>query len=440
MDLLRATLAFGVLALLGLATGALTGLAPGVHVNNVAAFLLAARGAWAGVVSALLPDVDEGFAGVLLSTYLVAAAVSHAVFDFVPSVFLSAPVEDTALSVLPGQRLLREGRGAQAVALAARGAVLGTLLAAALALPLRWILGNPVHLAERFQPWAAWFLAILLAALALSEGRSGQRPWRRVIAALSVQGLAALLGIVVLRSSLGLDPTVALFPLFAGLFGMPGLVLALRAGPGPLPSQDASKEAPYVPGEGLHALRGALAGAAVSWLPGLSGGAAAGLASLRLRGRTNPESFLVVLGSVATSTTVLSVAVLYMIRRARSGAAAAIRELVGGEAMWTYPDGIPAGLLLLLLAAAATAALAAPMASALARHLGRQWSSVDPRRLAATTWALLGALLLLVSGPLGVAVAGTAVLVGLVPVFAGVRRVHLMASLLVPVLLSYLAA
>ena len=41
MDALSFGLAFGVLVLLGLGTGALTGLSPGLHVNNVAAVVLA---------------------------------------------------------------------------------------------------------------------------------------------------------------------------------------------------------------------------------------------------------------------------------------------------------------------------------------------------------------------------------------------------------------
>lgn len=47
-------------------------------------------------------------------------------------------------------------------------------------------------------------------------------------------------------------------------------------------------------------------------------------------------------------------------------------------------------------------------------------------------------LLWLVTGPFGIAIVGIATLVGLVPVALRVRRVHLMASLLVPVILTQL--
>ena len=80
------------------------------------------------------------------------------------------------------------------------------------------------------------------------------------------------------------------------------------------------------------------------------------------------------------------------------------------------------------------------LAAALARSLGPRWSRLDPRLLSAATLLALGALIVLASGPLGGMVGLLACGVGLVPVRAGVRRIQLMASLLVPVLAGYLTA
>src|SRR5437867_11671752 len=113
--------------MLGLLAGALTGLSPGLHVNNVAALVLATQAAWTGFLAALVPDVssEPETIGLLLSCFLLATAGSHAVFDFIPAVFLGAPTEDTALATLPGHRLLLVGQGAKAVALAAEARCLG---------------------------------------------------------------------------------------------------------------------------------------------------------------------------------------------------------------------------------------------------------------------------------------------------------------------------
>ena len=109
MEPLAFGIAFGTLVFLGLGTGAATGLAPGLHVNNVAAVVLATRASWIAFVLGPWSDADPATLGLLLSCYLLATAVSHGIFDFVPSVFLGAPTEETALSFLPGHRMLLRG-------------------------------------------------------------------------------------------------------------------------------------------------------------------------------------------------------------------------------------------------------------------------------------------------------------------------------------------
>ena len=61
--------------------------------------------------------------------------------------------------------------------------------------------------------------------------------------------------------------------------------------------------------------------------------------------------------------------------------------------------------------------------------------TASPAEAAHAEWPLLA----VATGPFGVALAGLATLVGLVPIALRVRRVHLMAALLVPVLLTYAA-
>lgn len=440
MDGLAFGLAFLGLVLLGLGTGVVTGLAPGLHVNNVAAVVLATRASWIAILLAPWSGEDPATLGLLLSCYLIATAVSHGIFDFVPSVFLGAPTEETALSILPGHRMLLAGEGARAVALAARGAVLGTAVAAAALVPLRLLLGAPVGLAQAFRPWTPLFLAAMLVALAGTEARFARHRFRRLARAAWVQALAGLLGLAVLRGPSGLDSNAALFPLFSGLFGLPNLVVALWTRPGEVPEQRVEPLSSISRAEAGQALRGSLAGAAVSWLPGLSGGAAATLAALGTSRKLPPSGFMVILGAVSTSTAILSVAVLFMIGRARSGVAAVIESLVGGTSGWGSPVGVPWTVAYLVLASVIAAAVAAPAASALGGFLAPRITRLDPRLLSAATLVALAALILVATGPMGLAVAGLACVVGAVPIRLGVRRIQLMAALLVPVLVGLTAA
>ena len=432
-------LGFVLVVMLGVLTGIVTGLSPGLHVNNVAAFVLATEPAWAAFLASILPEATAASGvGIFLALYLLATAAAHAVFDFIPSVFLGAPNEDTALAALPGHRLLRVGQGAKAVALAARGVVLGTAFAVLALIPLRAVLSDPIGLADHFRPWSAVFLAFVLGALLVSESRGGKA--RRVWRAAWVQALAAALGVATLRGPTPLDAGVILFPLFSGLFGIPSLLIGLRAGLGTIPPQRLEPLRAINRTDVRSSIRGTLAGASVSWLPGLSGGAAATLASLRVRKSTGPSQFMVVLGAVSSSTALLSVAVLYMIHRSRSGAAVAVDRLLPEVGSWTEPLRVPASLAVLIIGTVLATAVAAPLAVRTARWVASRSSTADPRRVCGASLVALVALLAVVSGPVGLAIASLAAVVGLVPIALRVRRVHLMASLLVPVLIGYLAA
>ena len=440
MNAAAVVLAFLGLTFLGVLVGSVTGLSPGLHVNNVAALLLATRGAWSGFLGTLMPDAasDPLLTGMLLSCFLVAIASSHSVFNFIPSVFLGAPTEDTALATLPGHRLLLAGNGAKAVALAARGGVLGTAFAVFVVVPLRFVLSDPIELADRFRPWTAVFLVVLLGAVLATEYR-GRHPVLRVLRAAWVQALAGVLGIVTLRGALPLDPNTVLFPLFSGLFGLPTLLAGLRGPSGGIPAQRLESLRSLSREDARCALRGTAAGAAVSWLPGLSGGAAATLASVGGKKSRGPHQFMIVLGAVSSSTALLSVAVLFIIHRSRSGTAAAVRDLVGDFAPWSGVWSAPTSLLAILTAAILATVLAAPLVVRLARRIARRCSTSNPRRISLLSLIVIQGLLFVVTGPLGLGVAAMATLVGLVPIALRVRRVHLMASLLVPVLLTYLA-
>ena len=463
-------LAVAVFTLLGVAAGVVTGLAPGLHVNNVALLLLASRAAFEALVLAAFPSAGPEELIAILSSFVMGAVVGHSFLDFVPSVYLGAPEEKTALSVLPGHRLLLAGEGHVAVRLAARGGIAGVAAAVALLLPLRLFLGSPVDAYERAKGFIAFLLVGIASLLILSERarsvktrtgeerRTGSRNRQRGIAALLFVA-AGLLGYAVLdtnlltawnwfpfgRSSADLG-TLILFPLFTGLFGFATLLLS-SSSRSVVPPQDLSAES-RVAGRSVArgVLSGSVAGALVSWLPGLSSGAATALAQLLSRGRgegASPQSlreFMVALGSVSTATAVFTVAVLFIIDRARSGAAVAIRELNAGPvAPWEPATQMPALLVTLLVSAIVAALVAYPVTIACSRLAARRIHRVRYDLLARGVLAILAVLILVLAGAAGLMIAVVAGVLGLVPPLAGVKRVHLMGSLIVPVVLLYLS-
>ena len=470
VELLSLLVAVALFTLVGVAAGVLTGLAPGLHVNNVALLLLASRSAFEGLVLAVFPSAGLEELIAILSSFVMGTVIGHSFLDFVPSVYLGAPEEKTALSVLPGHRLLLAGEGHVAVRLAAKGGIAGVAAAVALLIPLRLFLGSPVDAYERAKGLIAFLLLGIASLLILSErerrvkGRGGlerriaSRSRQRVIAAI-LFAVAGLLGYALLDTNLltawnwfplGQTSddlgTLILFPLFTGLFGFPTLVLSSRSR-SVVPPQDLSAGSKVAGGRIARAvLSGSLAGALVSWLPGLSSGAATALSQLLSRGRgdeRSPESlreFMVALGAVSTATSVFTVSVLFIIDRARSGAAVAIRELNAGPlSPWDPVDKVPLLLAVLLISAAIAAVAAYPLTIAFSRLAARRIHRVRYDILARGILAALALLLLVLAGAAGLMIALIAAVLGLVPPLAGVKRVHLMGSLIVPVVLLYIS-
>jgi len=91
VELLSLLVAVALFTLVGVAAGVLTGLAPGLHVNNVALLLLASRSAFEGLVLAVFPSAGLEELIAILSSFVMGTVIGHSFLDFVPSVYLGAP-------------------------------------------------------------------------------------------------------------------------------------------------------------------------------------------------------------------------------------------------------------------------------------------------------------------------------------------------------------
>lgn len=162
---------------LGIIAGIFTGLIPGIHINLVSILILSS--------SLFLLNF---FSPLSLALFIVAMAITHTFLDSIPSIFLGAPDGGMELSVLPGHKLLLEGRGYEAVFLTVVGSFFAVVVALSLVpvlIPLMsW--GYPL-----IQPYIVWILIVASIMLIYRESKSR-------FGALLVYFLAGLLGIGVL--------------------------------------------------------------------------------------------------------------------------------------------------------------------------------------------------------------------------------------------------
>jgi len=281
---------------IGVMLGTMTGLLPGIHVNNVALFMLALSGS---IVSLLVArGMGEIQAVLVIANVIIATSITHSFVDFIPSTFFGAPDEETALSVLPAHRLLLEGRGHFAVLLSVVGSYTAVAICCALAIPYRYLIGDPYDLYGFLQDNMLVLLLVIVSMMILSERPMGKGLTGKLKgcgAALFLFCLAGVLGLVVLpmgsESPLGLFSS-PLFPSLSGLFGLSTLFISLLQKP-VIPAQvveNASSFREKFEGTGrpfMHILKGTVAGSIVGFLPGVSASHAAVIAGLggRLRRR-----------------------------------------------------------------------------------------------------------------------------------------------------------
>lgn len=394
---------------LGVAMGSLSGAIPGLHANNFA-FLLA------GVAPAI-PGPP-----LLVGAAMLAAGVVHTFVNAIPAMALGVPDAEMALTALPGHRLVLAGRGLEAIHLSAVGSLLAVLFAAPLSIPVTWIVVS-------VYPTVTEHLTLVLGAVVLGLVVAERTPRRMIGGGLSTS-LAAVLGLVVLdvTPDAPLDAGGVLAPLFAGLFGAPVLIDAMRGGG--IPEQSAPWLCVSRTVLAVTALAGTVAGAIVGYLPGISAAIAA-IAVLVVipgdggLGAADDRSYVVATSGVDTANTVFALLALVAIGRPRTGVMVAFAET---EA----PLDVPILLAAILLAGVCGFVIVIVAGEYYLTLVSR----LEYRTLSCSVLGVLLALSWLFTGLLGIAIFLVASLVGLVPVRLGVRRVHLMGVLLGPLILS----
>jgi putative membrane protein len=409
---------------LGFALGVIAGLVPGLHLNNFAAMLLA-----------LSPQLFAwGLSPFEVAGIILSASISQTFFDAIPAIFLGAPDSEAALTVLPGQRLMLEGRGIEAVRLSALGSAGSMIFALFLIIPISWMVGS-------YYDYLTKYVGVLLLAIAIMMIRSERGPWiegqgawvhykyKAVAALLFIT--SGLLGVFafdhesIAVSPLDLEPQV-LLPLLSGIFGASSLLLSFSSET--LVPEQKESEIRLSSGAIARALfSGGLGGSVVAWIPGVSPSVAA--ITARLGAAPAPEEFLVSIAGVNSANALFSLVALYVIDKPRSGAAAAIQQLLALDQNALFQMII---IVVIVTAASYLACIAA------ARLAGRAIVRLNYRLLCLTVLLFLVGMTYAFTGLFGLFIFFLSTVVGLIAPVAGIHRTHAMGVLMLPLILKYI--
>ena len=399
--------------------GLITGLIPGIHVNTLASMMVVAC---PGISMSLQGLVPESQIPIGVCCMIMSASVVHSFVDFVPSVFIGAPDADTAVSVLPGHRLLLNGRGMAAVRSAAIGSLIGCSAAILLAVPMQTVMF--MGASDMLDGFTKAVLLSVVVILMFNEYRKGQ-----MVFGLTAFILSGILGYAVMNlpiPSSGLfGEGTLLMPMLTGLFGLPTMLMSSDGARFPKQPDREKDPVGIVPG-----LKGVVMGSMAGWFPGITSTVGATVSATILPDRS-PERFIATVASIGTVTSVLSLVTLSVSGGGRSGTVIAIGDILGESVMGPLTEPF-----LLLLVSAAVGSL---IGYVLTIWSGKMMAGFVERLrqdvLNKAVILFLITIVFLTTGTWGMIILGISLLIGFIPISCEDGKTVLCGCLMLPVII-----
>ena len=402
--------------LLGVIFGTFSGLIPGIHINLIGVFLVSLS---ASSLSFVNP--------IYFVVFIVSMAITHTFLDFIPSIFLGCPDTDTELSILPGHELLKKGEGYEAILLTAYGGLGALFILILTAFPMifatHFIQDSLAKynniLTMSIMPIMLIGISVLLISLE-----------KKKFSAFLVFFITGLLGVIILNPNEILGKPIGLnqplLPLLTGLFGSSMILMSIK-NKTEVPKQKINE--PKLTKKSTRPLFGALiASPLCSFLPGLGSGQAAVIGNII--SKTDKKGFLILLGATNTLVMGFSFIAFYAISKTRTGAAVAIKEIIGNFS-WRI-------LVLILMVVLISGIISFFLTKFLAKEFAHKIGKINYSFLSLITLIILIFIVFVITDIFGLIVLTASTFTGIYCISLKVRRTNMMGCLLLPTILFYL--
>ncbi|MFA4935084.1 MAG: tripartite tricarboxylate transporter permease [Candidatus Methanoperedens sp.] len=418
----------------GFFLGIISGLTPGIHVNNFALLLVALSPYFQGI----------GFAPFYIAVVILSNSIAHTFLDIIPSIFLGAPEADTALAVLPGHALLMEGRGAEAVRLSAIGSAGAVVVSLILVIPMAFFFQNIYSMINAYIGLILILIVVVMIATENGEVVEGQGSLVHLkfkMYAVLLFFISGMLGIFAFNNAALMQPLVKfgepsiLLPLLSGLFGASMLVISLMT-KSEIPPQQSSCGFVLAQKKIVRGMvTGSAAGSFVAWLPGVSSTVGTIIARLLVREEKDSESskeFIVSISSANTANAIFSLIALYIIGKGRSGAMVSIGKLVNINE-WDFSV-----IVVLLIVIAYVSVISYYTTIFLGDRISGYLSHINYSKLCAVVLFGLSVMVFMFTGWFGFVVFLISTPIGMMSSYAKIRKTHAMGVIMLPVILYFL--
>ena len=296
---------------IGILIGTTTGMIPGIHVNTAGAILFASS-------SFLLTVFSPEF----LCVVMVSMSIAHALIEFVPSMLLGVPQEGTATSILPGHRMVLQGRSKEVIRIVSVGGF-GAIIVTILMLPIFAIALPILHDISKPFTW----IILLSASIYLTYSLTANN--RDFIWALLLFVLSGILGWIIFQTPI--SSGISLMCTFSGLFGISTILFSLNDS-STIPHQNPFYELNIDYNKFKSIFAGGITGAILGFLPGFGPAQGTVIAQAASGANDNDDddtvNFLLATSGLNISDCLFSLIAIYIIGNPRSGIAVYMSYLI----------------------------------------------------------------------------------------------------------------
>ena len=342
-------------------------------------------------------------------------SITHTFLDFIPSIFLGAPEEDNFLSVLPGHKLLLDGRGQEAAVITLYGCLAGIIIAILITPIFAFTLPFFFNSIKLIIPYILIFISLFII---FRE--------ENFLLSILIFSLAGYLGYI----TFNLPVKEPLLPLLSGLFGLSNLIISINEDPKFVEQKIIPFKEIKIPKSIIlkTSLIAGIVSPLCSFLPGIGSGHAATLGSEI--SDPSPKRFLFLVGAINVIVMTLSFVTAYSIQKTRTGSAAVVQTLLQKITL--------SQLSILLLTAIISAIIAFIVGIQLSKLAAKFINKINYKLITLIVMIIIILVNILFSNALGLMVLFTATFLGIFTIRSGARRINLMGSLLISSILYYL--
>ncbi|MFN3909820.1 MAG: tripartite tricarboxylate transporter permease [Candidatus Anstonellaceae archaeon] len=373
------------LILFGIVLGTFCGVFPGLHPNSISAII-------------------SSFGIEQITQLLVAMLGVYSVMIFLPSIIFGIPDGETAISLLPGQRMYLEGKLLEAIFIVTHSALIAGLLAS---LAGYWIIYFFVGINTALKPYMGYILIFASVFFII-------RQKEKVYSALFYI-LCALWGYFVFQLNLP-DP---LFAMFVGFFTLPAIFYTEECKNIEQQSTIENKKIDFL----KYVIGGVILGAIADFLPGISSPAQLAAFSALFMKVQNPRNFLAHLVAIETSHNMFALSTVAGGGIARVGTISIAKNLF---AFSPFNYGYHAAIFLFSLLVGVFLLLK------ITYYLKDRITKLEIKKISYVIGVYLIVMIVLIDGLIGLFILSLSTIIGFIPYKMNISRINVMASIIGP--------